>query len=141
MKLKLSLLNLCSLFALITFAQDKSLTNTSKSTYAKLHSVNMGDVQWTSGFWAERFQVCRDSMVPNMWRIYNDANISHAFKNFEIAAGLDTGSHLGPSFHDGDYYKTLEAVAALYATTKDPKLVEMMDKAIEVIGKSQRDDG
>ena len=101
----------------------------------------MGSVQWTKGFWAERFQVCRDSMVPNMWRIYNDANISHAFKNFEIAAGLDTGEHKGPSFHDGDYYKTLEAVASMYAVTKDKKLDEAIDKAIAVIGKSQRDDG
>ena len=72
-------------------AQEKSLTNTTKSAFAKLKSVNMDDVHWTNGFWAERFNVCRDSMVPNMWRIYNDPNISHAFKNFEIAAGLDTG--------------------------------------------------
>ena len=122
-------------------AQEKSLTNTSKSTHAKLRSVDMGDVQWTTGFWAERFQVCKDSMIPNIWRVYNDANISHAFKNFEIAAGLDTGSHKGPSFHDGDYYKMLEAVASVYAITKDRKLDSMMDKAIEVIGKAQREDG
>src|SRR5689334_20140796 len=122
-------------------AQDKSLTNTSKSAYAKLRSVDMGDVQWTNGFWAERFKVCEDSMVPNMWRIYTDANVSHAFKNFEIAAGLDTGSFKGPTFHDGDFYKTLEAVASMYASTKDKKLDELMDKAIDVIGKAQRDDG
>ena len=121
--------------------QDKSLTNTSTSKYSKLRSVDMGDVQWTAGFWAERFQVCKDSMIPNIWRVYNDANISHAFKNFEIAAGLDTGSHKGPSFHDGDYYKMLEAVASVYAITKDRKLDSMMDKAIEVIGKAQREDG
>lgn len=122
-------------------AQEKSLTNTSRSKYSKLRSVDMGDVQWTTGFWAERFQVCKDSMVPNIWRVYNDANISHAFKNFEIAAGLDTGSHKGPSFHDGDYYKMLEAVASVYAITKDRKLDSMMDKVIEVIGKAQREDG
>lgn len=122
-------------------AQDKPLVNTSSSAHALLSSVNMGDVHWTKGFWAERFAVCRDSMVPNMWNIYNDANISHAFKNFEIAAGLDTGSHKGPSFHDGDFYKTLEAVAVMYAATKDQKLDTAMDKAIEVIRKSQREDG
>ena len=121
--------------------QEKSLTNTSASKYSKLRSVDMGNVQWTTGFWAERFQVCKDSMIPNIWRVYNDANISHAFKNFEIAAGLDTGSHKGPSFHDGDYYKMLEAVASVYAITKDRKLDSMMDKAIEVIGKAQREDG
>jgi uncharacterized protein len=122
-------------------AQDKGLTNTSKSSYAKLRSVNMGDVQWTQGFWADRFKVCKERMVPNMWRIYNDPNISHAFKNFEIAAGLDTGSHKGPSFHDGDFYKTLEAMASVYAATKDKRLDEQMDKAIAVIGKAQREDG
>jgi len=122
-------------------AQEKSLTNTSKSEFARLKSVNMDDVHWTNGFWAERFKVCRDSMVPNMWRIYNDPNISHAFKNFEIAAGLDTGSFKGPSFHDGDFYKTLEAVASMYAATKDKQLDEIMDKAINVIGKAQREDG
>ena len=74
-----------SLFVFIslqTTAQEKSLTNTSKSAYAKLQSVNMGDVQWTNGFWAERFKVCKDSMVPNMWHLYTDPNISHAFENF-----------------------------------------------------------
>src|SRR5215204_3045053 len=129
------------LVAVVLQAQDKSLTNTSKSSFAKLRSVDMNAVHWTTGFWAERFQVCRDSMVPNMWSIYNDDKASHAFKNFKIAAGLDTGNHKGPSFHDGDYYKTLEAVASMYAITKDKKLDEAMDKAIEVIGKGQREDG
>jgi DUF1680 family protein len=124
-----------------SIAQNKSLVNTTKSSFAKLGSVDLDDVQWTKGFWADRFKVCKETMVPNMWNIYNDAKISHAFKNFEIAAGLDTGKHKGPSFHDGDYYKTLEAVASMYAMTKDKKLDAMMDKAIDVIGKSQREDG
>jgi DUF1680 family protein len=122
------------------FAQ-KGLVNTSASPYAKLSSVDMGSVQWTKGFWAERFEVCKDAMVPHLWETYNNAELCHSFKNFEIAAGLDTGSFKGPSFHDGDFYKTLEAVAGLYATTKDPKLDQMMDKAIAVIAKAQREDG
>jgi DUF1680 family protein len=122
-------------------AQEKSLTNTSKSSYAKLKSVNMGDVQWTAGFWAERFKVCKDSMVPNMWHLYTDPNTSHAFENFKIAAGIDTGDFKGPSFHDGDFYKTLEAVASMYAATKDKHLDALMDNAIDVIGKAQREDG
>ncbi len=128
-------------FALSSSAQDKSLVNTSQSPHAKLQSLNMRDVTWTTGFWADRFKVARETMVPNMWRIYNDAKISHAFKNFEIAAGLDTGSHKGPSFHDGDYYKTLEAMASVYAVSRDKNLDAMMDKAIAVIAKSQREDG
>lgn len=131
-------------FSLCTFtssAQQKALTNNANSPFSKLKSLNMTDVTWTNGFWADRFKVATETMVPNMWAIYNDPKISHAFKNFEIAADLDTGSHSGPSFHDGDYYKTLEAMASLYASTKNPKLNEMMDRAIVVIAKSQRADG
>lgn len=131
----------CVLYSTGSIAQNNALVNTWNSSYAKLSSVNMNDVQWTKGFWAERFAVCRDSMIPNLWNIYNNATISHAFKNFEIAAGLDTGSHKGPSFHDGDYYKALEAVASMYAVTKDKRLDEQMDKAIAVIAKAQRADG
>jgi DUF1680 family protein len=122
-------------------AQSKALVNTSASPYARLSSVNMGDVTWTKGFWADRFQVCRDTMVPNLWKVYTDPNVSHAFKNFEIAAGLDTGSHSGPPFHDGDFYKLVEAVASMYAVTHDPKLDALMDKTIVVIAKAQRKDG
>jgi len=94
-------------------AQNKALVNTSASPYAKLSSVDMGDVTWTKGFWADRFKVCRDTMIPNLWKIYTDPKISHAFKNFEIAAGLDTGEHEGPPFHDGDFYKLMEAVTRM----------------------------
>lgn len=138
---KAGLLVILALQILNVFAQSKSLTNTIASPYAKLKSVDMGNVRWTSGFWADRFKMAKEVMVPNMWAIYNDAKLSHAFKNFEIAAGLDTGVHRGPSFHDGDFYKTLEAMASLYAATKDQQLDREMDKAIAVIAKSQREDG
>ncbi len=128
-------------FAINANAQNKALVNTSSSPYAKLHGVNMGDVQWTSGFWGERFNVAKESMIPQLWKVYTSADISHAYRNFEIAAGLAEGNHDGPSFHDGDFYKTIEAVASLYASTKDKKLDEMMDKVIETIAKSQREDG
>ena len=128
-------------FALGAHAQDKSLVNTAESHHAVLESVDMGSVHWTKGFWAERFEVCRDSMIPHLWRIYHDKQISHAFTNFEIAAGLDTGIHVGPPFHDGDFYKLLEGVAAVYAITRDPHLDTLMDQAIAVIARCQRPDG
>ena len=129
------------LFSLTYGSAQNALVNTTASPHATLHSVNMGDVQWTQGFWAERFAVCRDSMIPHLWRIYHDPKISHAFTNFEIAAGLDTGSHAGPPFHDGDFYKLLEGVAAVYAITKDKHLDTLMDQAIAVIARCQRPDG
>lgn len=122
-------------------AQNAGITNTSRSPYTRLHSVDLGDVKWTGGFWKERFDICRDSMITNMWHLFKDPHISHAFRNFQIAAGLDTGSHVGPPFMDGDFYKWLEAVAAVYSVTKDPRLDNLMDKVIAVIAKAQRPDG
>lgn len=130
-----------SVFAVMTLSAQKALVNTSDSRHAKLTGIGLSDLQWTKGFWAERFAICRDSMVPHLWATYNDAKLCHSFKNFEIAAGLDTGRFRGPSFHDGDFYKTLESVAGMYAMTKDKKLDEMMDRAIAVIAKAQKDDG
>lgn len=130
-----------ALMANYTFAQSKSLVNTSQSPYAKLQSVEMGNVQWTKGFWAERFKACRDSMIPHMWSVYNDPKSGHAIQNFEVAAGLDTGSHVGPPFQDGDFYKLMEAMTAMYASNHDPKLNDELDKTIAIIAKAQRKDG
>jgi len=134
-----------ALLLLLTFnllhAQQKNLVNTSGSPYARLSGVDMADVQWTSGFWAERFHICKESMVPRMWNIYNDPELSHSFRNFEIAAGLEQGIHEGPPFHDGDFYKWFEGMVSVYAVTKNENLEKLMDHIIEVITKTQREDG
>ena len=142
--MKVKSLAICLLLfclATISVAQTKGLTNATKSPYAKMYSVNLDDVRWTKGFWAERFDVCKDTMLYNMWRIFDDPELSHAYRNFEIAAGLESGEHKDPPFFDGDMYKWLEGVAAVYAVTKDPKLDKLMDKFIETIRLSQREDG
>ncbi len=122
-------------------AQDKSLVNTSQSPYAKLKSIDIGDVQWTTGFWAERFQVCKESMVPHMMGNYMNAEISHAYRNFEIAAGLEHGDHFGPAFHDGDFYKMLEGMIMVWSSSRDAETEKKIDAIIETIAKTQRPDG
>jgi DUF1680 family protein len=117
------------------------LTDTSSSPYARLNGVPIGAVHWTRGFWHEHFKRCHAVMVPNMWQIWQDAQISHGYANFLIAAGEQEGSHSGPQWHDGDFYKWLEGVAAVYAVTKDEALNCLMDKIIELIGRVQRADG
>ena len=142
-KFKIVIPVLFSCFSITYFsvAQDKGLVNTSQSSFAKLHSADMNAVVWTQGFWADRFKVCQETMVPQLWKTYTDPEISHAYRNFEIAAGLEKGNFKGPSFHDGDFYKTFEALASTYAVTKDKKLDDLMDKAIAVMAKAQREDG
>lgn len=120
---------------------DKRTKNKSTSIYAKLHSVDINDVRWTKGFWAERFDLCHKVMIPNMWQLLEDPKTSGAYDNFLIAAGLKEGRHRGPKWHDGDFYKWLEAAAFVYGITKDEKLDQQMDRIIDVIGKAQREDG
>lgn len=140
--MKLPFTTLCTIAATaFAMAQNKGITNTTNSPYAKVYSPNITDVRWTGGFWGDRFRVAKETMVPQLWKTYTDPNISHSFRNFEIAAGLETGNFKGPSFHDGDFYKTFEAVASLYASTKDPELDALMEKAIAVMAKAQREDG
>lgn len=101
----------------------------------------IGSVKWTGGFWGERFDVYSGTSLQSMWETWANPDVSHGFRNFEIAAGTCEGEHWGPPFHDGDMYKWLEAVAAVYAVNKDPKLDALMDKFIEQVVKAQRADG
>ncbi|CAD0000699.1 aceric acid hydrolase [Flavobacterium salmonis] len=133
---------LSSLFlSTVIFAQNKGLVANSESPYSKLQSVGLQDVKWTNGFWKEQFDVETQNTLPYMWDLYHNDEVSHAYKNFEIAAGESKGTFKGPSFHDGDFYKIFEGMAATYAVTKDKKLDAEMDKAIALFAKAQRKDG
>jgi DUF1680 family protein len=138
---KISLLTTYYLLLITLSSAQNVLVNTAQSPHAKLNSIGLTDVQLTKGFWAERFGVCRDAMLLQLWNIYTSDTICYSFKNFKVAAGLDTGRFRGPSFHDGDFYKTLEAVAVMYANTKDSKLEQWLNNAITVIAKAQKADG
>lgn len=137
----IALILLCCSMGQVLTAQDKAITVTTKSPYARLQSVNMGDVHWTTGFWADRFQVCEQSMVPHMMGNYMSEEVSHAFTNFEIASGMKKGDHHGPPFHDGDFYKMLEAAITVLSVTENEDLDREIDRIITIIGKCQRPDG
>ncbi|MFC0877307.1 glycoside hydrolase family 127 protein [Saccharicrinis sp. FJH2] len=122
-------------------AQEKSLVNTSESPYARMAPLDISDVTWTDGFWADRFKVCEESMVPHMMAMYMNDSISHGFANFEIAAGLKKGEHVGPPFHDGDFYKILEGLIMVYAMDPTEKVDHELDSIITIIGETQRPDG
>lgn len=117
------------------------MVSASHSPYRELHSVPARAVHFTQGFWSERLKVCHEVMVPHMWKLLNDPEISHAYKNFQIAAGLATGEHHDPKWNDGDLYKWLESAAHIYSITQDESLNQLMDEVIETIRLSQREDG
>src|SRR6185295_17623487 len=73
--------------------------------FAKVEPLAPGQARWTSGFWAERFELCRTNMLPVMGSLMEGTNYSQFFRNFEIAAGLVEGRPRGAAFNDGDFYK------------------------------------
>lgn len=145
--MKTVLFTLAAALALVALpradAGQRSLVNTTRSPDAKMYMVNLADTAWTGGFWQERFNVCRDTMVPHLWQIFRNDKESHAWANYLIAAGYHRGDDKfhGPPFNDGDFLKWFEALAQMYAVTHDPKIDAQMDRIIAVIAKAQRKDG
>jgi DUF1680 family protein len=112
-----------------------------KSPYAHLASLPQGKSVWTGGFWADRFNNCKDAIIPNIYRLFADDEISHCIANFLIAAGKEEGEHKGPPFGDGDFYKWIEGASRVYGISGDRKLKETIDAAVEYIAGVQREDG
>src|SRR5258705_969392 len=108
---------------------------------ASITPVDPTEVDWTRGFWAESFEVCRTQTIPTMWRMMEGTNYSQFFQNFQSAAGVTEGHHRGAPFNDGDFYKWLESASATLAVTNDPNLDQIIEGCIEVIAKAQRSDG
>ena len=136
-KLLMTLLTGCA----IPMMAQNGLTDMSHSLQAVMKNTPLGAVKWTGGFWGDRFGVLSNTTIWDMWDTWNNPDVSHGFRNFEVAAGTVKGVHHGPPFHDGDMYKWLEACATVYAVTKDPKIDALMDKFIEQVALAQRDDG
>lgn len=121
-------------------AQNNGITDTGKSKYAVVSSTPVSAVKWNGGFWGERFGVFSGTSVQSMFETWK-SDKGHGWNNFLIAAGEKKGKRHGPPFHDGDMYKWLEALTAVYAVNKDPEVGKIMDRFIELIQKSQRPDG
>lgn len=111
------------------------------SPHAQVRSVGLDEVRWTEGFWAKRHDSLCHEMLPGLVRLMDGTNYTQYFRNFEIAAGPQEGSYRGAPFNDGDYYKLIEAVSAVYAVTHDEEQSRYLDSAIAVIAKAQRPDG
>jgi DUF1680 family protein len=130
-------LMLCTLI----YGTDGGLINTSLSPYVKLRSIDIDDVHWTDGFWADKFNIARKITIPTMWKLLSDPNVLHAWQNLQIIAGKIEGDFRGTYWQDGDFYKWLEASAYTFALTKNKDLDQLMDKIIEVISLAQAEDG
>lgn len=109
--------------------------------YAKVQPLALAETHWTSGFWADRFELCRTNMLPSMERLMTGTNYTHFLHNFEIAAGPAAGRYRGAPFNDGEVYKMLQALSATYAAAPTEELRRQIDTIIASIAKAQREDG
>lgn len=111
------------------------------SPHAVQHPVGIADARWSSGFWADRFTLCHEHALPAMREALLDDSNGANLGNFRVAAGIESGKHRGTNWGDGDCYKWIEAMAWVYAVTRDAELDREMDYWIDLIARSQADDG
>ncbi len=117
------------------------VTDTRASRFAKLRPLRLNEVEWTDGFWADRFATVRDRSVPAMWELMKGHQYKPFYEHFLIAAGELPGAYHGAAWNDGDFYKWIEAACAVLAVTHDEALKKHIDMAITAIAAAQRDDG
>ena len=118
----------------------KGIINNTNSPYVKLKSIDIGDCQWTVGFWGDKWRQAEKVMVPYMGSLMK-GDIGHGLNNFKIAAGLKEGEHQGEWWHDGDFYKWMEASVYIYAINKDETILNDLNEIIAIIAQAQRANG
>ncbi|MEO9890914.1 beta-L-arabinofuranosidase domain-containing protein [Aurantibacter sp.] len=118
----------------------RGIINNTNSPHVKLKSIDIGDCHWTEGFWADKWKQAEETMVPYMGELLK-GDVGHGLNNFKIAAGLKDGKHQGWWWHDGDFYKWMEASMYIYAVNNNEEIVKELDQIIEIINKAQQENG
>jgi len=136
---------LTGLLVLLLFAVvargEPGVADTPRSPHAKLRSGSPADARWTTGFWADRFELCRKSMLPTLHNTLLDQECSAQLNRIKFTAGLLDKNPGGVDWADGDCYKWIETMAHVYAVKKDATLDRLMDRWIAIIAKAQDADG
>lgn len=111
----------------------------------EINAVPLKDVKIEDNFWSRYAELVRKVVIPYQWEVINDrvndAEPSHAIKNFRIAAGLETGEFEGMVFQDSDVSKWLEAVGFSLQVHPDMELEKTADEVIDILGMAQQPDG
>jgi Uncharacterized protein conserved in bacteria len=117
------------------------LTDTRKSTYAKVSPLSFDSISWSEGFWKDVTTACFEKTVPHLHKMFADKDISHVVENFRICAGETEGSFGGTDFGDGDFYKWMEAAMYTAVKTNNQELLLQLEEYISLIGRAQLADG
>ncbi|MBU4460656.1 MAG: glycoside hydrolase family 127 protein, partial [Verrucomicrobia bacterium] len=111
-----------------------------ESPHACMQPPEMAAAQWTGGFWGERVALCREKTLDALEAAMRCPTNGAQLCNFELA-GVEGARHKGNAWSDGDVYKWIEAMARVYALTRDEALDRRMDEWIARIARTQAEDG
>ena len=81
------------------------ITDNRRSPNCRVSGLPFGAVRLNGGFLGEVEERCMKYTVPQLKRMFDDKDISHAVENFKICAGEAEGVFDGSVFCDGDFYK------------------------------------
>ncbi|MBT7163811.1 MAG: glycoside hydrolase family 127 protein [Victivallales bacterium] len=121
--------------------EDHGIAGNQSSPHSTLKSLDVRAVQWSSGFWTDRFRQCCEVTLPHLYQRLADPETGHALTNMKIEAGLEEGEHAGTDWQDAWVYKWLEAAAVCWAMTEDAELDQLMDETIGIVAQAQQPDG
>ena len=123
---------------LLTLFSECTKKSSSRADYP-IQPVPFTSVKLTDDFWAPRIKKNALVTIPIA---FGYCESTGRVKNFEIAAGQDTGKFqtIFP-FDDSDIYKIIEGASYSLQTFPDPKLDAYLDTLIHKIGLAQEPDG
>jgi uncharacterized protein len=133
-----------SISIILLFACISSLFSGCKNKFSikedyPIQPVSFTSVKLTDNFWAPRIKKNASVTIPIAFGFCESTG---RVKNFDIAAGRDTGKFqtIFP-FDDSDIYKIIEGASYSLQTFPDPKLEAYLDTLINKIGLAQESDG
>lgn len=110
------------------------------STQSRYHfnAIPFTNVTVDDGFWSPRIETNRRVTIPYDFQKCEE---TERLSNFDKAAGLTAGDHVGIFFNDSDVFKVIEGAAYSLHLHPDPALDHFLDDLIARIGASQEEDG
>jgi DUF1680 family protein len=118
--------------------KSQGIINTSKSPYAKLHSVPVHAVTLGKGFWSERMRTNMEKSIPTLLQLLEEHGV---VDNFRRLSGHKKVERRGPLYTDSDIYKWMEAVAFVLQSGDRPKLRAALDSVIDEVLAAQEPSG
>ncbi|MDF1514791.1 MAG: glycoside hydrolase family 127 protein [Anaerolineae bacterium] len=100
--------------------------------------VPFTSVQLKDNFWQPRLEINRAITIPYDFQKCEETG---RIENFDKAAGVMAGEHIGIRFNDSDVFKVIEGAAYSLSLHPDAELESYIDSIIAKINAAQEEDG